>query len=131
MAQELLEDFHQNRDYHYRTQLIALQNDMNLIQQADPYSTEPLEDSPEDIARQIEATSAGNPFAAEMSTMAGRWYSEFVYEINEAKDAKDLGLINLAVCSSPTSCHLRRIADSVYTEGSPEQTRATQVRMRL
>jgi hypothetical protein len=102
MAQELLEDFHQNRDYHYRTQLIALQNDINLIQQADPYTSEPLEDSPEEIVRQIETTSAGNPFAAEMSNMAGRWYSEFVYEINEAKEAKELALINLTVCFPST-----------------------------
>lgn len=95
---ELLDDFNQNRDYHYRTQLIALQNDMNLIQQADPYLLEPLDQSPEEITKQIEATSAGNPFAAEMSNLAGRWYAEFVYEVNEAKEAKELALINLAVC---------------------------------
>lgn len=95
--QELLDDFGQNRDHHYRSQLIALQNDMNLIQQADPYQPENLEDSAEEIAKQIEATSAGNPFAADMSSLAGRWYAEFVYEINEAKEEKELALINLAV----------------------------------
>jgi len=32
-----------------------------------------------------------------MSSLAGRWYAEFVYEINEAKEEKELALINLAV----------------------------------
>lgn len=105
--QELLDDFSQNRDYHYRTQLIALQNDMNLIQQADPYQPENLEDSAEEIAKQIEATSAGNPFAAEMSSLAGRWYSEFVYEINDAKEAKELALINLSVSAQSAMDNLR------------------------
>ena len=46
-----MDDFSSNREGHYRRQLIALQNDMNLITHADPYMPEPMEDSPDEIAR--------------------------------------------------------------------------------
>ena len=117
--QELLDDFSQNRDHHYRSQLIALQNDMNLIQHADPYQPESLEDSAEEIAKQIEATSAGNPFAADMSSLAGRWYSEFIYEINEAKEEKDLALINLAVSAQPAMNNPQDKTDQDHVEEPP------------
>jgi len=95
--QELLNEFNQNREFHYRQQLIALQHDMNLITQADPYDPEPLEDSPDEIKRLVEAATAGTPYQSEMSAQAGKWYSEFVHEVNSAKEAKELELIQLIV----------------------------------
>lgn len=95
--QELVDEFTQNRDGHYRQQLVALQYDMNLISQADPYNPEPLEDSPEEVARLIEESAAGTPYQAEMSKLAGRWYSEFVHEVNEAKEANEIQLTQLMV----------------------------------
>ncbi len=95
--QELLEDFGSNRESHYRRQLIALQNDMNLITNADPYMPEPMEDSPEEIARISEQAASGTPYQSEMSALAGKWYSEFVNEVNDSKEAKELALIQLAV----------------------------------
>ena len=95
--QELVDDFSQNRDAHYRQQLVALQLDMNLITQADPYHPEPLEDSPDEIARMMEDVAAGTPYQSEMSKVAGRWYSEFVQEVNEAKEAKEVELTQLMV----------------------------------
>ena len=98
--QELLDDFSANREGHYRRQLIALQNDMNLITHADPYMPEPIEDSPEEVARLAEQAASGTPYQSEMSSLAGKWYVEFVHEVNEAKEAKELALIQLAVSSS-------------------------------
>lgn len=92
---------------------------MNLIQHADPYQPESLEDSAEEIAKQIEATSAGNPFAADMSSLAGRWYSEFIYEINEAKEEKDLALINLAVSAQPAMNNPQDKTDQDHVEEPP------------
>ena len=97
--QDLVEDFTLNRDPHYKAQLIALQYDMSLITQADPYSPEPMEDSPGGIARAVEEAAAGTPYQADMSKMAGRWYSEFVHEVNEAKEAKEIELTQLVVSS--------------------------------
>ena len=94
---QLVEEFTLNRDIHYRGQLVALQFDMNLITQADPYNPEPLEDSPDEIARMIDEAAAGTQYQGDMSKMAGRWYSEFVHEVNEAKEAKDVELTQLMV----------------------------------
>jgi hypothetical protein len=95
--QELVDEFTQNREYHYRSQLIALQHDMNMITQADLYNPEPLDDSPEEIAAMVDEAAADTPYQAEMSRLAGRWYSEFVLEVNEAKEAKDVELTQLMV----------------------------------
>ena len=95
--QDLLDDFSSNRESHYRKQLIALQNDMNLITHADPYNPEPLDDSPEEIARLAEQAASGTPYQSEMSSLAGKWYAEFVHEVNDAKEAKEIALIQLQV----------------------------------
>lgn len=96
---ELLAEFSSNREQHYREQLIALQTDMNLITQADPYDPEPLEDSPEEVARIAEVAASGTPYQSQMSSLAGKWYAEFVHEVNDAKEAKELALISLMVTS--------------------------------
>lgn len=95
-------DFNTNREHHYRAQLIALQHDMNLVTQADPYGPEPLEDSPDEIDRMVQLNASGTPFQSEMSSLAGKWYTEFVSEVNEAKENKEIELIQLAV--SAISC---------------------------
>lgn len=92
-----MDEFTLNRDHHYRSQLVALQLDMNLITQADPYNPEPLDDSPDEIARMVEEAASATPYQADMSKMAGRWYSEFVHEVNEAKEAKEIELTQLMV----------------------------------
>lgn len=70
---------------------------MNLISQVDPYEPEPLDDSPEEIAKVAELTASGTPYQSQMSALAGKWYSQFVDEINDAKDTKEDGLIKLMV----------------------------------
>ena len=97
LQQDLHIDFNSNREQHYRAQLIALQHDMNLVTQADPYGQDPLEDSPEEIARLVEANASGTPYQSEISSLAGKWYTEYIQEVNEAKEQKEIELIQLQV----------------------------------
>src|SRR5947207_2866961 len=72
--QDLVDEFTLNRDHHYRSQLVALQLDMNLITQADPYNPEPLEDSADEIARLVEEAASWTPYQTDMATMARSAY---------------------------------------------------------
>lgn len=95
LQQEYQANFEDNREQHYRSQLIALQQDMNLVTSADPYKPEPLEDAPDEISQLVATQASGTPYQSEMSSSAGRWYTEFVHEVNDAKQAKELALIEL------------------------------------
>ena len=95
--QDLLNNFNENREHHYRQQLIALQHDMNLIIQCDPYDSSFLEDAPEDISRVVEEAAADTLYQNELSSHAGKWYSEFVHTVNEAKEQREIELIQLVV----------------------------------
>jgi len=118
--QDLHNEFNSNREQHYRVQLIALQHDMNLITQADPYEPDPLEDSPEEIARIAESAASGTPYQSEMSSLAGKWYAEFVHEINDAKEAKELQLIQLMVGALPRwTINFRGILRLTMNSGKP------------
>jgi hypothetical protein len=102
MAQfhELSNNFKDNRTAYFHKQIVALQHDMNLITQADPYQPEPLDDSPEAIEGLVENAAAGTPYQSEISSLAGKWYSEFVQDVNEAKEARDVELTQLMVCQA-------------------------------
>lgn len=94
---DLTVSFSQNRDAQFRQQLHALQCDMTLINNADPYHPGPLPDSAEDIAQLIESTVGGGKFAKEMASLAGMWYSRFVQEVNQVKTETDADLAMLMV----------------------------------
>ncbi|RAL07716.1 Sds3 domain-containing protein [Aspergillus homomorphus CBS 101889] len=94
--QDLTASFSQNRDTQFRQQLHALQCDMTLINNADPYDPGPLPDNPDEIAQLIESTVGGGKFAKEMASLAGMWYARFVQEINQAKTERDSDLTMLA-----------------------------------
>lgn len=119
-----MEEFSSNREGHYRRQLIALQNDMNLITHADPYKPEPLEDSPDEIERISEQAASGTPYHSEMSALAGKWYAEFVREANDAKEAKEIALIQLSVRAAP---HCERNTTDPAIEQSQLSPRASQI----
>jgi hypothetical protein len=97
---DLTATFSQNRDTQFRQQLHALQCDMTLINNADPYSPDPLPDSAEEIAALIEKTIGGGPFAKEMASLSGMWYSRFVQEVNQVKEERDADLAALVVSFS-------------------------------
>jgi hypothetical protein len=96
--QDLTASFSQNRDTQFRQQLHALQCDMTLINNADPYAPGPLPDSAEDIASLIESTVGGGKFGKEMASLSGMWYSRFVQEINQIKEDRDAEMVALVVC---------------------------------
>ena len=98
---DLTVSFSQNRDAQFRQQLHALQCDMTLINNADPYHPGPLPDSADEIAALIEGTVGGGKFAKEMASLAGMWYSRFVQEVNQVKTDTDADLVMLVV--SPLS----------------------------
>lgn len=100
--QDLTASFSQNRDAQFRQQLHALQCDMTLINNADPYALGPLPDSAEDVARLVEGTVGGGLFGREMASLSGMWYAKFVQEVNQVKEEKDAELAMLVV-----SLHLR------------------------
>lgn len=131
LQQDLQSEFENGRESHYRQQLIALQQDMNMVTNADPYKPEPLEDAPEDIARLVADQASGTPYQSEMSSQAGKWYTEFVHEVNEAKHQKELALIELSV--SPEIVAKIAIKSTAHIGAATTQceTRATQIRVRL
>lgn len=96
--QDLTASFSQNRDAQFRQQLHALQCDMTLINNADPYALGPLPDSADDVARLVEGTVGGGLFGREMASLSGMWYARFVQEVNQVKEEKDAELAMLAVC---------------------------------
>lgn len=96
--QDLTASFSQNRDAQFRQQLHALQCDMTLINNADPYTPGPLPDSAEEVAQLIERTVGGGLFGREMASLSGMWYSKFVQEVNLIKEDKDAELAMLVVC---------------------------------
>ena len=95
--QELVNEFNQNRDVHFRTQLVALQHDIALIQRANVYQSEPLDDSPDEIRNLLEASAAGTQYHGEVALSAGRWYNEFVRQTNEAKEEREIELVRVNV----------------------------------
>jgi hypothetical protein len=105
--QERLHDltiaFSQNRDTQFRQQLHALQCDMTLINNADPYEPGPLPDSAEEIAQLIETTVGGGVFGKELASRSCGWFARFVQDINEIKEDRDAELVAVMVCLPYTS----------------------------
>ncbi|PGH11997.1 hypothetical protein AJ79_04506 [Helicocarpus griseus UAMH5409] len=88
---DLNETFSNERDYHFRKQVHDLQNEMTLISNSQLYDTEPLSDSPEAIAKLVEQLSATGHLAPE-TIPSGKWYANFVQEMNQTKEERDLEL---------------------------------------
>ena len=101
-----------HRDEQFQQQRQALQVDMNLVMQADPYNPDFMEDSGEEIARTIDSFAQRHQYPPEVSGLAGYWYSNFVLQVNEAKEDKQRELTVLMVrlafknhpsCRTPSS----------------------------
>lgn len=97
-VQELHAEMSQNRDVHFRTQIVALTNETSLIQNADAYDLEPIDDSAEDIRRKLEALAANTPYQSEVPAHAGRWYSDFAREVDQVKEEREMDLTLIKVC---------------------------------
>ncbi|KAF2426502.1 hypothetical protein EJ08DRAFT_637982 [Tothia fuscella] len=96
---DMVASFNANLRPHYEAQASAIQIDINLILRADPYQNKPLEDDAEEISRLIQSTAAGKvqipaESAAEGDFLAGagRLYTSFVHEVNDAMEERDCNL---------------------------------------
>jgi hypothetical protein len=98
--EELTKGFAENRDGNYRTQLQALQCDMNIIMEADPYTSKCLPDSREEIDTLIKANMSKimKAFGPEPPQRAGKLYAEYAKEVNDAMEERDATLTEHEVC---------------------------------
>ncbi|KAL8712652.1 MAG: hypothetical protein Q9220_003183 [cf. Caloplaca sp. 1 TL-2023] len=95
--------FAENREYHYRQQLQALQRDANLITNADPYRNRPLDDLLENVEPDYPISTAGSrgqPHGPSLSNgerppQAGKWARKFVEEVNTAMEDRDAHLSSI------------------------------------
>ncbi|KAL2069946.1 hypothetical protein VTL71DRAFT_14626 [Oculimacula yallundae] len=90
--QDITMSFSANRDQHYRAQLQSIQVDSNLIGEADVHSRQPLPDSAEEIDElvriNVQKTMRTN-ILADPPLRAGRIYSDFAKEVNDAMEERD------------------------------------------
>lgn len=109
--QGMINTFNSNQHNHYRAQLQGVQVDMTLVLRADPYGPDaPLSENPEDISDLIASTMKGNQNGEgainlpndeaarqDYYSMAGKRYTEFVREVNDAIEQRDADLTALHV----------------------------------
>lgn len=99
---DMVDTFSKDQHQHYRAQLQAIQVDMTLILNADPYESAPLDDSPQATEEQIERLTQGNIPSGKAArddflAMAGRRYNEYAQRINHAMEQRDADLTALKV----------------------------------
>ena len=98
----MVRSFDGNQYQHYRTQLSAVQVDMNLIMRADLYSGM-LEDDGEAVRRAVEETGVQEMLPEDEAVqkdywaLAGARYREFVREVNDCVEERDADLTALHV----------------------------------
>ena len=89
------------RDNQYRAQLQSIQGDIILVQRADVSGRDLhlMDDSAESIQTKVDAMFANDPLRDTIADqgMAGRWYSKFVENVNDAMEARDADLTLLWV----------------------------------
>jgi Sds3-like len=95
---EITTNFNNNKDQYYRNQLQAIQIDTGLILHADPYRDDPLSDFGDEVQEMICNANNSNPQAMmailkkDVSSIAGKIYSEFANEVNDAMERRDSAL---------------------------------------
>jgi hypothetical protein len=101
---EITQHFNNNKDQYYRNQLQAIQIDTGLILHADPYRDDPLSDFGDEVQEMICNATNSNPAAMvavlnrDISSIAGKIYSEFANEVNDAMERRDAFLTIHQVC---------------------------------
>jgi hypothetical protein len=104
--QEITQQFTNNKDQYYRQQLQAIQIDTGLILHADPYRDDPLNDFGEEIQEMVHKASSSNPqtmmavINGDIGAIAGKIYSEFANDINDAMEYRDAALTMHQVSSA-------------------------------
>lgn len=96
------------REQYYRAQLSSLQADMQLIAKADVsgQNLRLMDDSPDAVQREVDAmfsqSALGRDVVADQG-MAGKLYSQFLEDINDAMEQRDTDLALLYVWPLPTT----------------------------
>lgn len=106
----MIDAFSTNQQQHYRAQIQGVQVDMTLVLNADPYSSAgPLDDNHDEIKELIDSVIRpdGNSngitlpdddaIKADFWALAGKRYTEFVRETNDAIEQRDADLTALHV----------------------------------
>lgn len=103
-------NFARNRDAIYRAQMQLLQYDMNLINSIGLYDNKPLDDFADDIIEALATSTQTSANGARSSQSgarmldvealpgAGRWAAQFIQEVNDAFEERDVQLTLVAVC---------------------------------
>lgn len=99
------DSFEQHHTDHYWAQLSAVQCEINLLMRADPYRDGPLNDSPDGIAAQMgearkevcSARAIAPEAEASFQHASGKFYPDFVREVNAALEQRDADLTSIYV----------------------------------
>jgi len=94
--------FSQNLRPHYEAQASALHVDIHLITRAKLNENKPLDDSPEEVDKLIQGIVGTNIPAApdaqdDFVARCGKHYTQFVHQVNDAMEDRDVNLALLAV----------------------------------
>ena len=119
--QEISQNFAENREYHYRRQLQALQRDVNFITFADPYQNQPLDELLDDYDEDP-TTSAAGMRGGQYGSMAGNNERQprvgksgrrFIEEVNNAMEDRDAQLSLIVVSQSIPAPQLSFVGSTV------------------
>jgi hypothetical protein len=99
---DVMRSFGTNLRQHYEAQTNAVQVDVHLITRANPYQHRPLEDDPDEIDTVVYGMIGNVVPAAPVAeddfvAGAGRLYTEFVHDVNNSMEERDVNLTLLAV----------------------------------
>lgn len=97
---DMTKTFSEHRDVNYRSQLQALQVDMNLIMEAVPYDKNTLPDNRDEVEALVQANMRKTMMkGVEPPLRAGKIFAEFAQEVNDAMEERDASLTTHMVCT--------------------------------
>ncbi len=121
---EITMQFNDNKDQYYRNQLQAIQIDTSLILHADPYKEDPLGDTGDEVQEMISKATGANPHTMAalakggIGSIAGKIYSEFANEVNNAMEARDAALTTHKVRTAAGLANMTLTLHSASMRGS-------------
>nr|POE63019.1 hypothetical protein CFP56_03922 [Quercus suber] len=133
---QMIDDFNTNQHQHYRAQLQAVQADMTLILNADPYTDLSLESGGDEIRAMVEQLGATLPddeaARRDYWALAGKKYARFVGEVNDALQLRDSELVALEEHHRDAVAYLRRQTEQKMHQAEEEhKALSSTIRQRL
>lgn len=112
---EFSSEFNSNLRQHYDAQASAIQVDMSLILQTNPYDG-PLPDDEESVVKTVYEDFLGGKSVVDPSAEAdfvstvGKWYQQFIRDVNRKMEERDANLamltVSLCVALLPTGMEI-------------------------